>query len=170
MKYAIFMAVLLVSPVRSGPAEGQFKAALVVSFARFTDWPPELKKVRLCVAADGSQLPRLISQVSQSANAGGRPIEAVTITKPGEAPGCQLLVLPDNVPEWLVEAYIKTARSGQILTIGEHRRFLDKGGAVRLFLEDGQMRFEVSVGALQGSEVAVSTKLLRLGYLRRDEK
>lgn len=169
-KYAILILVLAIAPLHSQTAEEQFKAALILSFARFSDWPSELKKVNLCIVADGTKFSHLVAKVGQAARAGTKPIETVLIAKAAEVADCQLLAVPEAVPAGQVAGYLAAAKAAQVLTIGENKKFLALGGAVRLFLEDGQLRFEASVGALQDTSIAVSTKLLRLGYLRKDGK
>jgi hypothetical protein len=56
--------------------------------------------------------------------------------------------------------------SEHVLTIGETDGFLEQGGAVNLFLMDGHMAFEVSLGTLTRSGVEISSKLLRFGQIR----
>jgi hypothetical protein len=66
-----------------------------------------------------------------------------------------------------IQQVIQSVRSVHTLTIGEDDKFLDYGGAVNLLLIDGHMGFEVSLDSLNRSGVEISSKLLRLGEIRR---
>jgi hypothetical protein len=53
-----------------------------------------------------------------------------------------------------------------VLTIGEDDRFLDFGGTVKLFIDDGHIAFETSLDALAHCGVKINASLLRLGQIR----
>ena len=56
------------------------------------------------------------------------------------------------------------------ITIGEDDQFLDLGGAVNLFMNDGRMAFEVNLDAVDAAGCSISAKLLRFGHVRRRSK
>jgi hypothetical protein len=49
-----------------------------------------------------------------------------------------------------------------VLTVGEHERFLDQGGVMRLFLEDNRVRFSVNQQSADRAGLQISSRLLRL--------
>ena len=69
----------------------------------------------------------------------------------------------------LQEVLLATANSG-LLTIGEDERFLQSGGTIHLFEDDGRMSFEVQMSTLSQIKLNISSKLLRLGYTVGNER
>jgi hypothetical protein len=62
------------------------------------------------------------------------------------------------------------AQELNLLTIGDSDKFLGAGGSIYIFLEDGRLNFEVNLTTLAQIKLSISSKLLRLGYTRRDAK
>lgn len=78
---------------------------------------------------------------------------------------CRILYFAtDRVEE--IKPGLQALNAERVLTIGETERFLEHGGAVNLFLSDGRMAFEVSMGALERSGIEISSRLLRFGQIR----
>ena len=56
-----------------------------------------------------------------------------------------------------------------MLTVSDAARFAQTGGMVELFIEDGRMRFAVNVDALQRARVRLSSRVLALAKIVRDD-
>jgi hypothetical protein len=96
----------------------------------------------------------------------GRPLRLLEL-KPGADPRCCELVYFATDKKKDIEPALQAMASARALTIGEDQRFLDYGGTVSLQIVDGHMAFEVDLDALERTRVDVSSKLLRLGQMRR---
>jgi hypothetical protein len=57
---------------------------------------------------------------------------------------------------------LKHVVSPGVLTVGESDDFLDKGGVIRLLIEDKKVRFEVNMDAAQQAHLTISSQLLKL--------
>jgi len=56
-----------------------------------------------------------------------------------------------------------------LLTVGDSAGFCRQGGAIGFFLEDGKVRFEINVAAAERRGLRVSSSLLRLARIIKDE-
>ncbi|MFN0104340.1 MAG: YfiR family protein [Bryobacteraceae bacterium] len=147
--------------------EDDLRAALILGFARFTEWPVELEGPIVIGVLGRPGISTALERVSAGKIVNGRSVVIRHLRNPGQAAGCHILYfgrLPgQRVPEVMAEARgldVKTP----VLAIGEEDRFLSDGGAVQLFEEDGRMSFEVNLRSLQRANLSISSKLLRLGY------
>jgi len=52
-----------------------------------------------------------------------------------------------------------------ILTVGETPGFAERGGVIRLVLEDNKVRFEVNVDAAHQAGLTISSRLLTLARI-----
>ena len=77
-------------------------------------------------------------------------------------PGCDVIFTPRtaNIP-----AYLQSAAGMPILTVGETPRFIEQGGIVTFFLENGKVRFEINRSAAERSGLRFSSRLLQLAKI-----
>lgn len=145
--------------------EEDLKAALLVSFVRFTSWPAgSSPDAPIVIGVVG--LPELQQSIFKMANgkqAQGRPIQVRGVRYPADVRQCHL-VYYGALSGRKLDELLEPARGLTMLTIGESDKFLDAGGVVQIFQEDGRLSFEVRMPTLQKSNLPVSSKLLRLGY------
>jgi hypothetical protein len=153
--------------------EEELRAALVLGFARFTEWPLFQDGPLVIGVLEHPAMAAAIGRVAEGKAVNGRPIAVRLLRIGGDAQDCHIVYLARLSGKRLQRAMREITGSGRkfpVLTIGEDGRFLDAGGAVHLFEEDGRMGFEVSLPALRASRLAISSKLLRLGYAIRGER
>lgn len=163
---AVWLAIVLVWPVgvtgQTSP-EDELRAALVLGFGRFSEWPVTREGPLVISVWGRPGMATALERVAAGKLLNGRPVVVRPVRGPGQAAGSHILYVGRLPGQKLVEA-LAEARSGGILTIGEEERFLASGGCVYLFEQDGRMSFEVNLTALQAVSVTISSKLLRLGY------
>lgn len=154
--------------------EDDLRAALVLGFARFTEWPAAQREGPLLIGVLGH--PGIVSSMEKVAagkSVNGRPITVRPLRTAAQAAGCHIVYFGrlqgSKLADALKEMLAGEARPARLL-IGEDDRFLSAGGAVHLFEEDGRMSFDVNLDALQQANLTISSKLLRLGYTTRDNK
>ena len=61
-----------------------------------------------------------------------------------------------------LDAALKAAKSGSVLTIGDAASFTDAGGVIQFYLEDRKVRFEINLAAAQRAKLQISSQLLKL--------
>ncbi len=147
--------------------EEDLTAALILSFARFTEWPPASTDTPLVigVAADQELLQSLLRLTAGKSDQ-GRPLQVRGLRQLNDVRLCHFLYFGPMDAKKL-EEYLTAARAGSVLTMGESPRFLSSGGIIHLFQEDGRFNFAVHLGNLSQSHLNISSKLLRLGYTQR---
>ena len=161
----MLLLAVAAGPLASAPPEEELKAALVLSLARFADWP-HLKAdapIRIGVAGRADFVPVLARMIAGRLGAGGRRLEAKAVKTPADAEGCQILYFSALSPKD-IKTTIEAIRNEGVITVGDHERFLESGGAIHLFEEDGRIAFEVRLDALDPG-VTISAKLLKLGHI-----
>ena len=168
MLRAVLCIVLCVTVVSSATKARQpsleydIKAAFVLNFVRYVEWPaarrtPPLRVCTLQPNPFGDQLAALVSGEQWQ----GGAIDVRTVTDVGASTACHLLYVPRAATGRFTNA-LGALAGRPILTVGEHERFLEQGGMIRLFLEDNRVRFSINQRAADAAGLAVSSRLLRL--------
>lgn len=149
---------------RAQPAadESRVKAAFLLRFAQFVEWPPESLNGRdamqLCVVRPspfGSDLRELAS----GERVKGRAVRIADVDAAGPFDACHVLFIPGRAT---MRAVLRRVGSRHILTVGEGERFLEEGGIIRLRTIEGRVRFEIDAAAADRANLKVSAQLLRL--------
>jgi hypothetical protein len=134
--------------------ESELKAAFLVNFILFTDWPrgAETPEYRLCIfGAAAPAFARLESRVVR-----GRPLRVLDNPAPAQWHECTVMYAVDVAAGR--EAW--QAAAGQpILTVSEGH---DAPGMLRMFIEEGRVRFAADLDAARAAGLTFSSKLLRL--------
>ncbi|HEX3531342.1 MAG TPA: YfiR family protein [Thermoanaerobaculia bacterium] len=144
--------------------ERDLKAAFLYNFAKFVEWPqaafPEpTTPVTLCVLGDDA-VGASLEMVVKGEKLNDRRLVVRLLRDPQATQGCHVLFVgPEKgrLPEILAPL-----RGTGVLTVGGAADFLDRGGMIRLFLEQNRVRFDINLDAAEQSHLKLSSKLLRL--------
>ena len=161
--YSVLVACLLASGARlfgQGAPSGEYqvKAVYLFNFARFVEWPPEAQSgpLTICVAGQ-NPFGAVLDETLRGESVNNRPLTARVI--PGPEPGCHVIFVPQGAP---TTAYLRAARGGPTLTVGETPDFLAQGGIINFILEGGKVRFQIDAKAAERADLRISSHLLRL--------
>lgn len=139
--------------------EYRVKAALLLNFLKFTEWPDAGSQEPLVV---GVLLPDpFSSELDQAARAmkvSGRSVEIRRFRKLGDARICHILFVPRDAQYVAADL----PRSGR-LTVGETSTFLSSGGIISFYLQDNQVRFEIDPNAAKLAGIHINANVLQLG-------
>ena len=170
----LFLAGLMVwlgaAPARAQSATApELKAALVLNFARFATWPeigPDTAIV-LCVFGD-DRVADALSLAVRGQTIGGRGLQVAKLSAGASPRACQLLFV--GAPELRLAApLLDSARTLPVLTVSDGARFSQSTGMVELFADAGRMRFAINIDAVGRSRLSLSSRLLGLAKIVRDE-
>jgi hypothetical protein len=159
---------LLLAPAASATAapslEYPVKAALLLNFAKFVEWPTgsvqaSSDSVELCVLGPDPFGPLLDGTV-KGRTAGGRPITVRRANRVEEMDGCHIAFVA-SAPAERARA-LAALGSQPVVTVGESARFADQGGVIALVVEENVVRFDVNLAAARRAGVQLSSKLLGL--------
>ena len=59
--------------------------------------------------------------------------------------------------------------TSSVLTIGESQGFVERGGIVNLVTQNANIRFEINIGAAVRKRLIISSRLLALAKIVRDQ-
>lgn len=166
--FGCLMALLATAqPAVAAPTEYDLKAAFLVNFVRFVEWPegtPDEAGI-VVVAPDpfGRHLDDTVKDASLPTPlpvrrlGGGDSVPAARILFVGKASGTSGLAA-------------LAAAGPSTLTVGETEEFLARGGIVRLTLVSGRMRIEINVDAAERSGLRIPSRLMQLATLRHESE
>jgi hypothetical protein len=144
------------------PSEYQIKAAFLLNFTKFIEWPAGEgagSTFSICVAGEDPFGP-VLDQLVEGETVGGRKIAVRRIRAQGSAdlPGsCEILYVAKQ--EQNIQAVLAGAGAG-VLTVGEGDGFLDDGGMVAFILDDRHVRFSIDLSAARKAGLKLSSRLL----------
>jgi hypothetical protein len=152
-------------PVRAQSSlEYSVKAALLLNFARFIEWPDGAfagahEPIDICVFAP-NPFGDALKRVLDGETVGNRPLSTRDVRSLADSTGCHLLFVAAG-SETRAAALVR--RSGpHTVTVGESRRFEEMGGAVSLVLEGGRVRFNVNLRPVEERGLRISARMLKL--------
>jgi len=166
VRWLIVFALLLCPRYASAqaPTEAQIKAAYVLNFAKFTDWPAKAP-----VAADGSLYVCVIGNretVAGFVSIEGKAVQTREVrvrSNPqlAELSSCHVLYI-DASERASVPGAFKAATNRPILTVSDVLGFVDAGGMLGLVMVDGRIRFDANREASQAAGLRLRAQLLAL--------
>jgi hypothetical protein len=162
----------LASPQEQAPVEYQVKAAFLLNFAKFVQWPnsvfrDEKSPITVCVFRY-DPFGSVLDEMLRGKSVNNRELIARRITDFQQLPSCHLIFVSDRESRRLPEV-LASVKNGSFLIVGESGSFAERGGGIQFFLEDNKLRFAVNLDALARSRLTVSSKLLALARIVHDQ-
>ena len=135
-------------------------AAYLYNFLQFTEFSKDqdLGSIRVCFYGEQSENEAFQPLAAKFVK--DRPIEIAYVSNKLEAAGCNTMFFY----EWQLKEFSMLApylKDLGVITFGENPKFLDLGGVVNFFIEDGKLRFDINRNN-SPSDTKFSSKLLRL--------
>lgn len=148
------------------PSEAQVKAAYVLNFAKFTEWPAtafgkEGAPLQVCVAGSADTLAGF--GAIRGKNVHGREVQVRHVPKPAEAQwsGCGIVYL-DPTQRTSIPGILKSLAGLPVLTVSDVDNFVDSGGMLGLVLVDGRVRFDANRESVRAGGLQLRAQLLTL--------
>jgi hypothetical protein len=150
--------------------EYQVKAAFLLSFVTFTEWPSTAfesasSPVRICVLGDDPFEGSLMRTVEGEAVA-GHPLTVTAVTHEQDVSQCHLLFVPQST-DGRGGALNREAADSPVLIVVESDALWHHGAIIRFAIDQGRVRFDVDRTAAERSGLRLSSKLLRIARLVR---
>lgn len=152
--------------------EYRIKALFLTRLARFVEWPPETfrgPETPLVIAILGKDpLGASLENVLSGKTLNGRPWVIVRAQHVQDALDSQILFISSS--EGRREQHILEKLKGRsILTVGEKKDFIRHGGMVNLARDGNTFRFEINPDAGERVGIKISSQILSLARITRDE-
>ncbi|NNL68075.1 MAG: YfiR family protein [Myxococcales bacterium] len=158
------VGVALLAPVTAHAiSEYKVKAAFLLNFGKFVEWPSAQGDLEICVLGE-DPFGATLDDTLAGRKIGARPVRARRIDSAGAADGCAILFVSrrGNAP---LDAVVSAVRGSPVLLVGEQDRFAKRGGMINFVEVDQKIRFEINETAAKKAGLKISSQLLKLATI-----
>lgn len=153
----------------AGPiTESQAKASLLFNLAAFVEWPVSAvgpsDPIAICVAGDPDVFAALAPYEGRHIE--GRTVTSRVLAADEDPAGCHILFVSSSRDRF---ALVHRLADRPVITVGDDPAFARQGGALRVFFEQSRLRFEINTRTIERTKLRVSSKMLGLARLVRNE-
>ncbi len=149
--------------VASPAGEYQIKAAYLLNFARYVEWPaarlPPAQALRICVLGRDPFGGALSALEGRQVN--GREVRVRQLEGADQAGDCHVVFIAES-EERRLAAMLRTLSGRGLLLVSDIDGFVEAGGGIGLVTEEGRVRFDINQASLQRDGLRASAQLLRL--------
>ena len=147
------------------PTEYQLKAAFLLNFAKFVEWPP--------AAFAGATSPMVLGILGENPfgdvlertirdkTINNHPLVVKELHSSAEATNCHILFIGTSEKARLPEILAGLHGAG-VLTVSETAGFTESGGMINFFRQGNKIRFQIKEVAAKSAGLKISSKLLSL--------
>jgi hypothetical protein len=158
--------VLMAGVAPSGqPANArQVKAAFILNFLQFVEWPGGHTAAPAIGVLGDDDLATALSGAARRTMPDGTEVAVRRLTRLEDARGVRLLFIGAGEQPRLA-AVLRTVDGLPVLTVGDTLGFAKAGVMVNLYTFDQRVRIEVNTAAAARAELRLSSHLLRLARI-----
>jgi hypothetical protein len=143
------------------PLEYEVKAAFLLNFARFVEWPSTAfatpqSPLEICILGK-DPFGHSLDDVVQGEAVNGRKILVRRLSEPPASQSCQVLFIDPLVKD---QRKVLSELPPTVLTVGDGGQFINDGGMIALVVVNGRVRFDINQTAADNSALKLSSKLL----------
>lgn len=170
------VALALVLGARSGsgwaadetpPLEYKVKAAFLVKFASFIEWPAKRSGTNgsFTIGILGEDpFGKDFDDAVQQERVNYQPVVVRRAGNVSELKDCKIIFVSRSESHRLAELF-QTLDGKPILVVGEENNFAQQGGMIGFIKEGGKVRFEINLAAAERADLRLSAKLLQVGKI-----
>jgi len=160
-------ALLLLFTAGAGLADAvteyDLKAAYLLNFAGYVEWPGPSKPVTICIYGNNpfkaATIATLLEAKAGQIDAGFKyPSQLEQLTD------CNILYLAQSEQDNFGKA-IALLRSAPVLIVTDIQDGLPQGAMINLITESNRLRFEININTVLASKLKISSKLLKLAKI-----
>ena len=141
----------------------QAEAAYLYEFAKLGEWPklalPDDAPLVVGVVGGNDGFLDVLTKTMGGKTVGSHRILIRRLSLSGDLKSCQMLFFRFSEQK-LIPSTMTSLGAASILLVGEDREFLEQGGTIKLFLENGQIRFQLNADALARARIHFSPQVL----------
>ncbi len=167
----LFVGCLSVSMAQQTASEEQVKAAFIYNFAKFITWPssPDARQpeaFRIDVLGKSAVAAELERAVKGKSIQGSR-ISVSCREDLGDSLTARIVFIPSD--RKLSDNDIALLHDAHVLTVGESRDFIKRGGIIRFYLSANKVHFEINPESASEAGLEISSKLMRVACIYKGE-
>ena len=145
--------------------EYQVKAALLLNFVRYSDWPATAfanpGSPYVVGVAGRDPFGKDLEKAFERKTVKGRPVVLKRVSGEQEMRACHLLFVSSSERRRSRELLDRLA-GAPVLTVGDFPDFLDYGGMINFLIKDGSVRFEINLGPARRARLKLDANLLKV--------
>lgn len=155
-------------PAQVAATEEQIKAAYMLNFAKFVEWPADAlptpdSPLNFCELGR-SQTADEMDSFFRDKSINGHAIKVRRLAKPEDIRDCHMVfVTAGNIKQ--TQQALQAAKGRPVLIVGDAPGFARSGGMIGFITENGKVLFEVNPGSAEQSHLKISSKLLALARI-----
>jgi len=165
-----FVALVVVAAMLSGrnvsaqpvASEYQVKAAYLLNFARFVDWPasalPASSPMQIVIVGDDS-FGGALDEVLRGKTVNGHPIQLHHVHWDNVLTSYQIVFISASEEPHLAQIFHYLGNSS-VLTVSDIDRFSLRGGAIEFRTVGNRVRFDINRTPATNAQLTISSKLL----------
>jgi len=169
--FAVFASVSLTGfALAQSAQEYDLKAAFLLNFADYVEWPPEAglaadAPVRICLVGDDPFGDR-IDHLLKARPASKRPLILHRMELASAALNCHIAFIHRSTPDALRQDLHVLADS-VVLTVGQGPQFEKAGGIISLGMREGRVQLFINLAQAQRHQLTISSRLLSLAEVKQ---
>jgi hypothetical protein len=148
-------------------------SAFLFNFAKFTEWPSDAlapgQRIALCVVGDNAVADALELTIKGHAIENHELTVQLLQADASDLRSCHLLYM-SGFDGKRTRQLLESVKAAPVFTASDADQFAELGGVAQLILENGRMRFAINVAAAQRARLQLSSKLLSIAHLTKDEQ
>jgi hypothetical protein len=152
------------------PVEPQVKAAFLYNFVKFVEWPDGVVAAGpITVCTIGSQaVADALKVATQQRRAQDHEVAVMQVTGDVVPKACHLVYLAAG-DEASARRWLAALSGSPAFSVSDFERFAKLGGVANFFVDNGRLRFAVNVDAARRAGLRISSHMLALATIVKDE-
>ena len=158
--------------LRSRPArqskEYQIKAAFLLNFTQFVEWPAAAfsgPDAPLCIGVLGDDpFGSALEETVRDEKVRNHKLTVRRAQRVEELTGCQMVFVSKSENKHVPEILAKLD-SHPVVIVGDVEGFARQGGTINFYLDQNKVRFEINAQAAKQNGLKISSQLLALGKI-----
>jgi len=163
---ALLLALTLGGCVIQPSTEYRDKATYLFRFGQFTEWPaymfPDSNSPIVIGFLGGNPFGDVLVRMSESETINSRPVVVRRMNPLSNLRQCHILFIAHSQKVHLPLIFNALGNS-HVLTVSDADNFLEAGGMVHFFMENGKVRFEINRQAVDRTGLKMESQLLIMG-------
>jgi hypothetical protein len=147
------------------------KAAYLINFIRFTEWPASSGGASFVIGIAGNhELEDQLWKIADGKLIQGRTMRVRRLSTVSDAEGCQVVYIQTDAARSeavivTTQEWLAAVRGKAVLTVASEPEFLNKGGIINFYAEGNNLRFEIAPHTAESVGLRLSSRLLALARI-----
>jgi YfiR/HmsC-like len=162
LQVSVLLCGLVIGGKAQSAGEYQVKAAFLLNFAKFVEWPPNEflpdAPLQICVLGQdpfGVEFEQsTVEKIVQ-----GHKIKVAHPDDVPQARACQILFIASSEKRRMRDI-LQGLKAASVLTVADTPSFIQSGGIINFVLDHDQVRFEINLKAAELAHLKLSARLL----------